>query len=352
MDDVNERLCSEELAKFFSVLGVSRFGCEVYLRLLAHGPMPLKTLSEIMGVKASQLYYYINELVSRGLVEAARGRPSVFRAVSVNVIDGMFLERVSELKKTAIEELGKIESSRGMPLIEEPAIYVNRNWRSFLVRAREIAEKATTDLVIGGDYLFVNYMSSVLERKYNEGVMVYVLLYEVPGIPINYSNLPRVGKIRKCVSGDILVVSDSRLAALTQRRGSIAENPVYGLIIEEPIIIDHILQDFFNKWIRSNIIRDELIKPPSSFTILRLAIYEVQRLIERKCNIKVIVYGRYTKSSESCIVEGDLVDTKIDGNRGIAQLVVEVNGTIYTVGAQDAVLEDIAASRVEFRGVC
>jgi sugar-specific transcriptional regulator TrmB len=353
MQNSLERLiCSEEFVQLFSILGISRFGCEVYLRLLLEGPLTLSELSERLGAKASQIYYYIKELVSKGLVEVSRGRPTLYKAVSPSILEKLYLEKLEFIRDNVIKRLKTIVPVERKIMVEEPLVYVVKNWKTFLLKAREVANDATKNLIVCGDFEFVNYLSEIAELKEKEGVNTYILLYEVPGITIDYSNLPRVRKLRKYVSGDLMVIADSRIAVLSQRRRGINEKPSYGLIIEEPVIIDHIEQDFFYKWIRSEIIRDEPVKLPTSFTVLRLAIYETLRLRQSKCKIRVLVYGKYVKSGVNCVVEGDLLDSILENGRGIAQLIIRVDGNIVSVGSQDAVIEDIAASIVELRGVC
>jgi len=345
-------VCSEDFAQLFSILGVSRFGCEMYLRLLLEGPLSLSELSERLGAKTSQIYYYIKELASKGLVEISRGRPALYRAISPSILEKLYLEKLEFVRDTVLKRLKTIVPVERKIASEEPLVYTVKNWKTFLLRAREVAYNATVNLIVCGDFEFVNYLGEIAELKEREGVNTYILLYEVPGITIDYSNLPRVGKLRKYVSGDLVVIADSRVAVVSQRRRGISENPSYGLVIEEPVIIDHIEQDFFYRWIRSEIIRDEPVKLPTSFTVLRLAIYEAQKLRQAKCKIRVLVYGRYVRSGVNCIIEGDLLDSVLEDSRGVAQFIIKVNGNNITVGSQDAIIEDIAASRVELRGVC
>ncbi|NAZ24156.1 MAG: hypothetical protein GU357_00135 [Thermofilum sp.] len=351
-ESIGEIKCEEEVAEVFSLLGISKFGCEVYLKLLQEGPLTLSELTEKMEAKTSQLYYYIKELVSKGLIEASSSRPVVYRAVSPSVLEKLYIEKTESLRARILERLKATAPRKQKLASEEPNVYTLKNWRTFLARAEEAAHNATVDLVVCGDFEFVKYLNETIELKEKEGVNTYVLLYEVPGINIDYSKLPKLRKIRKYVSGDLVVISDSRVAVLSQRRRSLLEKPNYGLIIEDPVIIDYLEQDFFFRWIRSEIIRDENIKLPTSFTIFRLALYEAQKLLQKKCRLRVLVYGRYVRTGEDCMVEGELVNTLFEDSRGIAQLTIRVNGNTVTIGAQDAIIEDIAASRVEVRGAC
>jgi len=351
-DHDDQLVCSEDIAEVFSILGVSRFGCEVYLKLLQEGPLSLSELSEILEAKTSQIYYYVKELASKGLVEASSSRPVVYRAVSPSILEKLYLEKVESLQANVLGKLKSVVPVKHKITAEEPGVYTLKSWKTFLLRAEEVARSATVDLVICGDFEFIRYLKESAESIERGGVNTYVLLYEVPGIAIDYSDLPRLRKIRKYVSGDLVVIADSRIAVLSQRRRIVGEKPSYGLVIEEPVIIDYLEQDFFYRWIRSEVIRDEAVKLPASFTILRLALYEAQRLVQTGCRMRVLVYGRYVRSGEDCMIEGELLNTVFEDSRGIAQLVLRVDGDTVTVGSQDAIVEDVAASRVELRGVC
>ncbi|MEM2187033.1 MAG: TrmB family transcriptional regulator sugar-binding domain-containing protein [Thermofilaceae archaeon] len=341
---------SRVLREFFASLGLSKFSAELYWVLAVKGPMSLSDLSEELGAKPPQLHSYLKELAQVGLVEVSYGRPNVYRAVPPSVVEKLFDQRVRELKSQALALLSSSYSTEKRSEKEEFLVYVLRNWRSFLARAEEVIKEASVDLVVCGDARFVSSLSTVLEAKEEEGVNVYVLLYEVPGVPVDRESIPKVRKVKRYISGDVVAIADSRLAAVTQRRMGPYQTPSYGLIIEEPVLIDFLQHDFFNRWIRSEALRDDPVRLPTSFTFFRLALLEVEVLIRRGCRLRATVYGMHLRKGREAMIEGEVTGVVLDGATGLAQLVLNVNGERVTVGSEDAVVEDVAAYRVELRG--
>lgn len=338
------------LKEFFATLGLSKFSAELYWVLATKGPMSLSELSETLGAKPPQLHNYLKELAQIGLVEVSYGKPNIYRAVPPAVVEKVFDERVKELREQALNLLQSGYSSGRRTGREEYLVYVLRNWRSFLAKTEEVIKEATVDLVVCGDARFVGSLSKVLEAKEREGVNVYVLLYEVPGISIDREAVPGVRKVKRYVSGDIAVIADSRLAVVAQRRMGPLSAPSYGLVIEEPVLIDFLQHDFFNRWVRSEVLRDEPIKLPTSFTFFRLALLEVDSLLKRGCRLRAAIYGMHLKEGKEKLVEGEVAGVLLDGATGLAQLVLSVGSERVTVGSEDAVVEDIAAYRAELRG--
>ncbi|GAY26191.1 hypothetical protein ATG_13940 [Desulfurococcaceae archaeon AG1] len=344
----------DKLASAFALLGLSRFAAEVYLKLLENGPMSLSGLSESLGVKISQAHLYLRELIAHGLVEVSYGKPNLYKAVSPNVLESLVEEKIASLRTSVIKRLDQLYQEtlrRGRQAEKERLIYILRNWASFTSRVAEVVDAASTDLVVCGDMLFVEKMLSAIEEKERSGVNTYVLVYEVPGIPVDVSRLAGLSRVKRYVSGDLLVIADSSIAAIAQRRYGPYRSPAYGLIVEEPVIIDYIQQDFFSRWFKGVTIREDPVRTPAKFTIFRLALYEIRRLIKSGCKPEVHIYGTWVKSGLECEVKGIAVDVVFDSTPGIAQLVIDTPEGRLTVGAQDAIIEDIAAHEVHVRCV-
>lgn len=283
-----------------------------------------------------------------GLVEVSRGKPSIYRAVSVETFDAIYRSRVESLRKNALERLKSI-SAQAHPASREYGVYVLRSWRAFRIRGLEYIRSAKCDVIVCGDSSFVKPYWEELRKKEEEGVNVFVILYELPGIPVREDEVV-VRKARKAVSGDMMVVVDSRVALVAQRRLGPGERPEYGLSVEEPVLIDYLEQDFFNRWLRGSVIRDEPVRLPSCFTVNRLALIEAQRLLSEGRRLSLTAYGRYTGSRGEAIVEGIVRDAVVDQATGVAHFVVDTRAGSIRIGGPDAVVEEFAASRIELRG--
>lgn len=341
---------AEGITEVFSILGLSRFSAEVYFKLLEKGPMSLSSISEELHVKAPQVHQYLKELIAQGLVEVSYGKPNLYRAVSPHVLEKLIESKVVELKTSVIERLkqmyqAQIQTSKTSG--NSHLVYILRNWKSYLNRALEVAESANIDLIVCGDMLFIEKVIEIIKSKERNGVNTYVLVYEVPGISIDVNKLAEFSRVKKYVSGDLLVIADTHTATIAQRRRGPFQAPSYGLIVEEPVVIDYLEHDFFYRWTRGDVIREELVKIPTAFTAYRLALYEINRLIKHKCRPEVTVHGIWTRDGSKCTIKGTVIDVVFDKASGISQLVLNTTNGKVTVGAQDAIIEDIAAYKVE-----
>lgn len=216
-------------------------------------------------------------------------------------------------------------------------------------RFEEAIKRAEIDLAVCGDPEFIRSMRELLVNTRERGVNVYIIVYELPGLSIEDVDLPSIGKIKKAVSGDLLVVSDSKIGVLAQRRLGPTIKPEYGLTIEEPVLVDYLLHDFFNRWIRSKSIRDELVRLPTSYTIFRLALYETSRLLKEGENIHGVFHGRWVQTGREGIVEGRILESTIDLTTGLSYFVIDTGLERIKVGGPDAVVEDFATARVELK---
>ncbi|MEM2410709.1 MAG: TrmB family transcriptional regulator sugar-binding domain-containing protein, partial [Thermofilaceae archaeon] len=68
------------------------------------------------------------------------------------------------------------------------------------------------------------------------------------------------------------------------------------------------------------------------------------------CELRATVYGMHLRKGREAMIEGKVVGVVLDGATGLAQLILNVSGERVTVGSEDAVVEDVAAYRVELRG--
>jgi len=339
----------EDVLELFRILGAGRLGARIYCTLLSSGQMTLSRLSEETGIVAPQLHQYLKKLETLGLVEVSRGKPNVYRSVSPDVLEAVYKEKLERVRRRALEKL------RSMPRRAQAdkksfGVFVIRSWRTFRARVLEEIGRASYDILMCGDSAFMKEYWDELEKKEKGGVNIFVILYEVPGIPVDEKAV-RVSKVRKAVSGDIMAIVDSRVALIAQRRVGPRDAPEYGLAVEEPVLIDYLEHEFFHRWLRSEELRDSPLRLPSTFTVLRLALLEVERLLSEGKRLKATVYGRFVGTKNETVLEGLVAGVTLDGKRGIAHLVLETPAGTVRVGGPDAILEEFAAYRVEVREI-
>jgi len=336
-----------DLEGLFKCIGLLKPDAEVYATLLSKGPLTITGMAKELGKHRPQIYESLERLKAKGLVEASRGKPTLYRAVEPEVLLGVFEEEVESLRERALAYLGSLKRERA-PSVEY-GVWTLRSYKGLLRRFRDSIHRAEVDLMVCGAPRFLREIIGDLASAHERGVIVYVIAYEVPGQPLDFDLLRPLRKVKVAVSGDLLVVRDSEQAVLAHRVLGPRARPEYGLLIEEPALIDYLLHDFFNRWLRGRPVRDETIGLPSSFTAFRMAVLEVSRLLEEGIELYAELEGRWVRSGREGALEGRVADVVMDLTTGLVHLVIETDGERVRAGGPDAIVEEFATRKVTLR---
>ena len=342
-------MAERELKNMFRCLGLTSHDAEVYVVLLARGPLTLTEIAKELEKHRPQVYESLERLKSKGLVEVSEGKPTLYRAIKPDVLVSIFEEEVRSFKEKALGYLKSIEKE-GPPL-KEYAVWMLRSYKGLIRRFREAIEQAKIDLAVCGGPSFLQKIMDDLMRAQERGVAVYVIAYEVPGEVLDLNLLKYLKKVKVAVSGDLMIVKDSEQAVLAQRRLGARIKPNYGLLIEEPVLIDYLLHDFFNRWVRSKPFRDEALTLPASFTIFRIAVLEAMKLIEKGVKLQACLEGRWVDTGEEGVLEGRVVDVVMDMTTGLTHFIIESEGSRVRAGGPDAIVEEFATKKILLKEV-
>lgn len=333
----------ESLQKLFKTLDLTAFEAKLFIELLSHGPSSPSKLAEALGVHRPQVHASLKRLISKGLVEIYNGKPAKYRAVEPSILFDILSREVNELFKDSRVFVNNIPRKRQDT---EYGIWLFKSSKGLMSRFLRAVSEAEVDLAVSGDVAFISRLRKKLIEAQERGVIVYVIVYEIPGVKFTGREIKGLLKAKRAVSGDLLVVSDSRVGILAQRRSEIRPLPNYGIAVEEPILIDYLLQDFFDRWLRSRSIIDEPINLPARYTMFKIGLIEVCRLLEQEKKLWGVFNGRWLrKKTDHGILEGEIIKAFYDPETGIAQIHVKSkNGKVYTAGGPDAIVEDFATS--------
>ncbi|RLG36357.1 MAG: hypothetical protein DRN91_08135 [Candidatus Alkanophagales archaeon] len=334
----------EYVIELFKRLGLSSSDAKIYILLLSRGPLSSSKIAEMLTMHRPQVHDSIKRLSAKGLVEVLGGRPSTYRAVDPEILFKVFEKEMKDLRAKAREVLSSLEISAKEV---DYGVWMLRSYEGITLKAEGLIEKAQIDLAVCGSEEFILRMIEKLRRARERGVLVYTIVYskECPKriIPVIKKYFD---KVKWAISGDIMVIADSKEAVLVQRR--IKD---YGLYIREPVLIDYLLHDFFNRWVRGRTIRDSIVKLPRRFTIHRLALLEAKRMVESGKKLSVRVEGRSTKNDTYITIEGLVHDVVLDFSTGLMHFSVETKDGILRVGGPDAIVEECAAHVIELEEV-
>jgi len=338
----------ESLQRLFKTLDLTNFDAKVYVTLLTLGPSSPSRLVEELASHRPQIHGSLKRLASKGLVEVYSGRPAMYRAVppdlALSIIESELVEDLEEAKRF----LGTLRPGEAN---EEHGVWLYKSSKGLMNRYIKTVSESQIDLLVCGDPEFIEKLHGHLLEAQDRGVLVYVIVYEIPGVKFQEEQIEGLKKVKRAVSGDLMVVADSNIGVLSQRRLGASVFPGYGVVVEEPVLIDYLQQDFLYRWMRSKTVVNEPVRLPVRFTMFKLALLEVQDLLASGVKIWGHFKGRWVHDSKGEF-EGEIVKTIHDLETGIAQmLVITDDGNEYTVGGPDAIVEDFAVEEVYLKRV-
>lgn len=170
----------EEIFGFLQKVGLNESEAKVYSTLSVTGPMKAGTISKESGVPQSKVYWVLEDLIEKQLVEVAEGKPKEYKAVDANVA----LKRLIEEKeksanslKIGLKEVGgylqPIKSGKAMSGIWTVR---GRNWIEFFNKACEMIERSKKYVYgVTRDYSRSAKLSELVETASKKGVKIRVI---------------------------------------------------------------------------------------------------------------------------------------------------------------------------------
>lgn len=336
----NEFRRAEEIITSF---GLTNFEAKVYLTLFTQGPMSPPQLAKVLAKHRPQVYTTLTRLLEKGWVEKLNGKPSLFRAVNPEIV---FKVVLNDLEKKVEYLLNELKAVSKVTKEERYGVWILRSFETIMQKAEDVLENAKVDAIISGNVRFIKRLQKQILDAQKRGVNVYILVFTYKGEKLNPEDFKAFKKAKWAVSGDLISLADSEVGVLIKQRREY-RSIEYGLVLEEPAVIDYVLHDFFYRWTRSRTLRDTAVKLPSSFTMHRFAILEAKKLLREGARIRVRVKGRDIVSGNNVEIDGELIRCELSLRTGLANLKVKVDGKEVLVGGPDAVVEDIAAYYIQ-----
>ncbi|RLE62277.1 MAG: hypothetical protein DRN53_04300 [Thermoprotei archaeon] len=339
----------ESVLKLFKKMDLGMLDARVYLSLLSSGSLSVSRLSEELGVSRPQVYASLNKLFSRGLVERSGGKPVLYRAVEPSTVVKAFESELKKLGRDSLYYLSQIKRK------EEARhnIWVLRSRMGLYRRFKSTIREAEKDLIIRGSVSFIRRLLKEIINAQKRGVIVYTMTYnplkhkEYNSISYELKYLAKtLSKLRIALPGDHYIIRDSSLAVISYEKWRAFKRSSYGLVVEEPILINYIVSDFFRNWYESKEICDKEVKLPVSLTFHKLALLEIDKLLKKGMKLVGSFKGWWTYTGRRGVVEGEITDTFIDTRRGLMYFGVHTEGGYIRVGGPDATIEEFAMEEV------
>ena len=195
------------------------------------GDLVLKT-----GVADSKIYYALDELAEKGLVEVQDGKPKTYRVVPAKEVEirlSRLVEAEYEKRRAATARLGSLlEPLRAATKSPDTDVaYIVKGLPNVVARAKALISSARKEIVVlAADEGIFRKLEDDLARAARRRIRVRLA---VPEIPVT-KDLEKAAEIRSIVCECVLVLVDGQ-QVLTMSRT--ADGDAYAITSTDPTLV-------------------------------------------------------------------------------------------------------------------
>ena len=230
------RASRDEIAATLRRLGLSGYAAEAFCALAR---LPSATATQLVtktGIPDSKIYYALDELAEKGLIEVQPSKPKTYRAVPPRDATARLhriLDEKHERERTAVTRaaalLEPLQSAVASPATD--LAYVVKGLSNVLARAQAMVASARRDiLLLASDEGFFRKLESELTKAIRRQVK---LKLAVPDFSLEKS-LEKTAEIRAIVCNCFLVVVDGQ-QVLTGTR--LPDGSAYGITSTDETLV-------------------------------------------------------------------------------------------------------------------
>jgi HTH-type transcriptional regulator, sugar sensing transcriptional regulator len=227
-------------------LGLSLYESRVYLGLLAHGTQNGNELSRTSNVPSSKVYWALDKLVARGIVnQVVRRNGAEYFAIAPEKLVERFRSQYGRAIDYLDKTLPSLADQQAVPDIVQIA-----STEAIIEHAKAILDGASTEVLISGWDESIGKIRDDLIAADGRGVRVFAMIYGELALPVgSWLRHSYQGTVASRIAGHMLtLVADGRNALIAHfpdngKASAVhTENPVLCLVVEEYLRHDLILQ--------------------------------------------------------------------------------------------------------------
>ncbi len=212
----------ERIGSTLRGLGLSGQATEAFCALVR---MPTATAADLVrktGIPDSKIYYALDELAEKGLVEVQEGKPKTFRVVPSREVETRLVRMIEaefEQRRAAATRVGSLLGPlrAAATTAATDIAYIVKGLPNIVARAQAlIASSRREVLVLASDEVFLRRIEKDLARAARRRVRVKLAAPDIPLDP----DLAKAAEIRSIVCACVLLVVDGQqvlTASRTQR---------------------------------------------------------------------------------------------------------------------------------------
>jgi sugar-specific transcriptional regulator TrmB len=169
-----------EILEFLQKIGLNEYEARVYSTLSVAGHLKAGNISKESGVPQSKVYWVLDDLIEKQLVEVAEGKPKEYKAVRPEIALKRLLEEkeksINSMKSGLKEVSGFLQPIKTGEAMSGVWTIHGRNWVEFFNKACEMIERGKKYVYgVTRDYSRSAKLSEIVEAASRRGVKVRVI---------------------------------------------------------------------------------------------------------------------------------------------------------------------------------
>lgn len=169
-----------DILAFLQNVGLTEYEAKVYSTLSVGGSMKAGNISKESGVPQSKVYWILDDLIEKQLVEVSEGKPKEYKAVRPEMALNRLLEEreksISDIKDGLKEVSDYLQPIKGAETMGGIWTVRGRNWVEFFNKACEMIERSRKYVYgVSRDYSRSAKLSDLVEKTAKSGVKVRVI---------------------------------------------------------------------------------------------------------------------------------------------------------------------------------
>src|SRR5438445_4009444 len=226
----------DRIAGTLRELGVSGAAADAFCALVRTAEATAAELVRKTGIPDSKIYYALDELAEKGLVEVQAGKPKTFRVVPPKEVEIRLSEMVQaeydRRRAATVRVTSLLEPLRAAT--KAPAMdvaYIVKGLPNIVARARALIGSARKDVVfLASDEAVFRKLEEDLARAARRRVRVRLALPEIPVA----KDLAKAAEVRSIICACMLLVVDGQQVLTVSRT---TDGDAYAITSTDPTLV-------------------------------------------------------------------------------------------------------------------
>lgn len=195
----------DEVMKELQKLGFSQYECKAYIGLLKHYPATGYEISKQTGVPRSMIYEVLGKLMDKGAVHLVPSEPVKYVPVSATELMDRMRKDFEKSFDFLDQKLNSLEQERQVDVISHI-----RTDERIIKEIRNMIERAEEELWISVWEQQVTELESLIQRKEQEGVHIFSILFGAPNTKIGttfHHNYMTPDVVKERMGGHLTIIA-------------------------------------------------------------------------------------------------------------------------------------------------